>query len=169
MKEILKQISRLTTPECSYSYITEEKIKTGWIGNSPAVADDVKLAEERLGVVLPDDYKKFLLITNGFPAPIDTEPEFEPVNKIDYLKNIDPDLLKIWDKSESEEGLDLPRSILVAGNGQEQQFLLVPPASSDLGAWKYMKFAYWIPGGRYVENLEDYFKYVLKFMQDNPD
>lgn len=122
MKETLKDISSLTTPECSYSYVTEEKIKAGWIGNPPAIAGDIKLTEDRLGVVFPDSYKNFLLITNGFPAPIDIEPEFEPVDKIDYIKNIDPDLVTLWDGTDSEECIDLPRSILIAGNGQEQHF-----------------------------------------------
>jgi cell wall assembly regulator SMI1 len=161
---LLKEISRLAVPEDTWNLLTEEQIQTEWLGQLPALANDIKLAEDRLGVKFPDDYKSFLFIANGFSAPNDIEPGFEPVDKIDFLKNIDPFLIEVWEGLELKESLDLPQSILIAGIDQEQYFLLVPP-SADSNKWKYWKFANWIPGGTYFENLEAYFMNVLDFMQ----
>ncbi|WP_143756529.1 SMI1/KNR4 family protein [Chryseobacterium sp. RU37D] len=44
---------------------------------------------------MPEDYKDFLKITNGFSAPNTVEPTFMRVEDIDLLKNIDPELVEI--------------------------------------------------------------------------
>jgi cell wall assembly regulator SMI1 len=126
MKELLKEISRLAIPEDRWNLLTEEQIKNEWLGNSPASVDEIKLAEQRLGVTLPEDYKEFLLIANGFSAPNDIEPGFEPTDKIDFLENIDPFLVEVWSEAKLEESIDLARSILIAGIDQEQYSYLFP-------------------------------------------
>lgn len=165
MKELLKEISRLAIPKDRWNLLTAEQIKNEWLGNPPASVDEIKLAEQRLGVILPEDYKEFLLIANGFSAPNDIEPGFEPVDKINFLENIDPFLVEVWNESKLEESIDLARSILIAGIDQEQYFLLIPPAVNEL-AWKYWKFANWIPGVHLSADLTNYFKEVLGFMKN---
>src|ERR1700754_488506 len=145
MKELLKEISRLAIPEDRWNLLTEEQIKNEWLGNSPASVEEINFVEQRLGVTLPEDYKEFLLIANGFSAPNDIEPGFESVDKIDFLENIDPFLIEVWNESKLEESIDLARSILIAGIDQEQYFLLIPPAVNE-STWRYWKFANWLPG-----------------------
>src|SRR4051812_47035463 len=95
--------------------------------------------------IFPDDYKNFLMITNGFTSPINVEPTFEKVSNIDFLKNINPHLVKVWNDGELVDAeKKLSRSILIAGINEEQYFLLIPPTSQD-EKWEYWKFANWIP------------------------
>ena len=166
MKSLLKEISvlALTLDE---SMFTDEHKNLQWLGTDPASTAEIKAAEHRLGVEFPDDYKEFLLITNGFFTPTDsTEPTFESVGKIDYLKNIDEFLIHVWEKGSTIEiGQELARSIIVAGINEEQYFLLIPPKSPG-EKWKYWKFASWIPGENTYDDLESYFYSVLDLLKD---
>jgi cell wall assembly regulator SMI1 len=166
MKDLLKvlSISSIQLGDITYS---SEQIKTQWLGSDiPASSEDIESAETRLGIKLPDDYKQFLLITNGFAATNNVEPQFEPIQKIDYLKNIDDFLVSVWKQDGTMEiGYDLEKSILIGGIDEEQCFLLIPPENNE--GWKYWKFASWIPGEDPFDNLEGYFSYVLDFNKKN--
>ncbi|WPU93415.1 SMI1/KNR4 family protein [Mucilaginibacter sabulilitoris] len=165
MEFLLKQISQLAIKLGDVTF-TDEQIKSDWLGNAPASATEIKLAEDRLGVELPQDYKDFLLVTNGFSAPNDIEPTFEHVSNIDFLKNIDSDLINIWSEVELVEiGKELAKSIVIAGINEEQYFLLIPPDSAG-EKWKYWKFASWHPGEHPYRNLESYFRSVSHFIRD---
>ena len=77
MKKILQDISALAI-QLNKAAFTNEQKSLAWLGNNPANGEEIKLVENRLGVKLPDDYKSFLLLTNGFFTPCDfTEPTFE--------------------------------------------------------------------------------------------
>nr|WP_298425479.1 hypothetical protein [uncultured Kordia sp.] len=87
----------------------------------------------------PNNFKQFLLISNGFSAPNDIEPNFESINKIDFLKNIDSFIIEAYCINEFEDiGKQLEKSILIAGINQEQYFLLIPPNSTNK-KWKYWR------------------------------
>ena len=46
---------------------TDDSEFSSWTSfNDPARSEDISKLEDKLGVVLPDDYKEFLHITNGF-------------------------------------------------------------------------------------------------------
>jgi hypothetical protein len=106
------------------------------------------------------------MITNGFTSPINVEPTFEKVSNIDFLKNINPHLVKVWNDGELVDAeKKLSRSILIAGINEEQYFLLIPPTSQD-EKWEYWKFANWIPGEEPYEDLETYFGDVLTFIEE---
>ena len=63
LKAIVEQMFRLA--EFEYS---KDQIESKWCGNKPATVNEIKENEERLGIELPHDYKRFLLRTNGFHA-----------------------------------------------------------------------------------------------------
>ncbi|MFI5161419.1 MAG: SMI1/KNR4 family protein [Sphingobacteriales bacterium] len=165
MEKALKEISIIAIP-LNRSVFTDEQKSLQWLGSQPASRAAIALAERRLNTDLPEDYLKFLLITNGFFTPCDsTEPTFENVSKIDYLKNVDPFLIEIWQQEPLiEEGRKLARSIVVAGLNDEQYFLLIPP-DVDNKKWEYWKFASWIPGEESYNGLESYFVSVLDFIK----
>lgn len=165
MKDILKKISLLAV-RVNNNIFTDEQRNSEWLGNIPTQIEEIKLAENRLDIELPDDYKSFLLQTNGFFTPCDsTEPTFETVNKIDYLKNIDTYLLEIWNEGVlADVGEQLNKAIVIGGLNDEQYFFLIPPHYPD-NKWQYWKFANWIPGEQRYENLENYFQSVLDFMK----
>jgi cell wall assembly regulator SMI1 len=166
MKNTLQEISALAI-QPNGSMFTGKQKNLLWLGKNPASEEEIKSAENRLGVQLPVDYKNFLLLTNGFFTPNDsTEPTFEGIENIDFLKNIDTYLLEVWNEGVLVDvGEQLNRAIVVAGMNDEQYFFLIPP-ESHCDKWQYWKFANWIPGEERYENLENYFQSVLQFLKE---
>ncbi|RZL35813.1 MAG: SMI1/KNR4 family protein [Pedobacter sp.] len=165
MKKILKKISETAIRQGMFTFSDDQK-KSKWLGNEPATKEEIELTEARLGIQLPDDYKAFLLTTNGFASPNEhVEPSFAKVSEIGFLKDIDPKIIEDW--LVHDESFDivvqLSRSILVGGLNEEQYFLLIPPVIEN-GDWKYWKFASWIPGEDDYEGLENYFINALDFL-----
>ena len=165
MNNLLKKISAIAIVLADFEF-SQEQIQNKWIGTKPTPDTEIKKAEKRLGIEFPTDFKQFLSITNGFSAPNDTEPTFGPVDQIDFLKNIDNDIIEAYSIDE-EYSLEeqLKSSLVVGGINEEQYFLLIPPNSTN-DEWKYWKFANWIPGAEEYENLESYFIEVLDFMNE---
>ncbi|WP_449398688.1 SMI1/KNR4 family protein [Chryseobacterium wanjuense] len=165
MKELLLAISILSVKlGDANENASKFQIQSQWLGFEPAKTEEIIKTEKRLHVILPEDYKDFLKITNGFSAPNTVEPTFMKVEEIDYLKNIDSELVEIWGEGDVEMGNVLKKSILIAGKDEEQYFLLIPGENVN-GKWKYWKFANWQPGEHEFENLHHYFKDVLEFCE----
>jgi hypothetical protein len=142
---------------------TEEQRKLKWIGNPPATEQDINAAELRLKVKLPEDYKDFLKIANGYSSCAGSvEPGFTEVQQIDYLNKLDPDTVNAWSMYEDELSIKLKRSILIGGKGEEQFFLLIPPVKNE--KWEYWMFANWLPGKREHPSLKEYFLDVIEFI-----
>ena len=169
MREILDSISVQMIKLKDLDY-TETQIKSKWFGNIPATIDDIKKTEDRLKIILPQDYKDFLLTTNGFHAFSQIDPGFCSIDKVDFLKNIDPDLIRIWNQHGNVEiGKLLEKSIIIAGINEEQSFLIIPP-DSDNDKCLYWKFAAWIPGEERFDDLMHYFSDALNFLKNEiPD
>jgi len=140
-----------------------------WVGNHPATAQQIEAAEQRLNIVLPDDYKIFLQIANGYSTCNDAvEPSFMQVQDIEYLVNLDKELIIAWAQHDTGTAATLKQSIVVGGMGEEQLFLLIPPAPGDT-TWRYWKFAAWMPGEEAYANLSDYFDSVIDFIDSIKD
>lgn len=165
MRDVLNQISVKAIELADFEF-TQEQTENKWLGTKPATENEILLTEKRLGIEFPTDFKQFLSISNGFSAPNDVEPNFEPTDKIDFLKNIDSFIIEAYSINGIENiGKQLEKSILVGGINQEQYFLLIPPNSAN-EKWKYWKFANWHPGEEEHESLESYFKEVLNFLNE---
>lgn len=137
-----------------------------WLGYSPASQMEISKVEQRLGLTLPNDYKQFLAISNGFPASVSVEPSLLSIQQVGFLTDIDPSLIDTWKKyGPKETGAALERSLIIGGINEEQHFLLLPPTSSG-EKWEYWKFASWIPGEEVFQNMEGYFNDVLAFIED---
>jgi SMI1 / KNR4 family (SUKH-1) len=129
-----------------------------WLGNSPATLQQIKAAELRLNTHLPKEYIQFLKASNGFDA-FELMPELLPINKIDWLKNCDPELVEIWcdEMQEFDEFTSsLRSSLLIGGLNDEQQVLLIPSKSKK--DWECWFFASWIPGEQSYRN----FRYFME-------
>lgn len=141
--------------------------KRRWLGYPSAKPDLIKATEKRLGVNLPEDYKAFLLVSNGFRATGSTSVSFLPVERIGRLRDLDSEMVNILgnplDENDSARADGFRRSILIGGLSEEQQFLLVPPSGVDK-EWKYWFFAAWLPGERAYPSLRFYLEYELQFM-----
>ena len=165
MNNLLKQISEKAIELADFEF-TQEQTQNKWLGTKPTSETEIKQAEKRLGIELPNDYKEFLAITNGFSAPNDVEPAFEPIDKIDYLKNIDAFLIEVWNQNGiADIGKQLERSIIIGGISEEQCLLLIPP-KTDSENWNYWKFSSWQPGEVEFDNMKNYLNDVLEFIND---
>lgn len=165
MHKLLKNISRAAL-QLNDGDFSDQQRQEDWLGYPKAEMAAITQAEERLGVVFPEDYRQLLQLTDGFAAATFVEPQFLAVAAVDFLKNIDPELINIWRETGNEALADtLTQSILVAGKDEEQQFLLIPPSAKN-DTWQYWKFAAWIPGEEAYEGLEKYLEYVLEFLQE---
>jgi hypothetical protein len=145
---------------------TEKQIITKWLGNLPADKAEIENAEKRLGLKLPQDYIEMLSIANGFlTCSNSVEPSFQKVEKIDFYKNFQWNVIGTWKEMEELDNVvsELERAIMIAGFEEEQQFLLIPPNDGQ-GKWKYWKFAMWIPGEEEYQDLKSYFDNVIQFL-----
>jgi cell wall assembly regulator SMI1 len=164
MEKILKNISK-SVVLLNEIDLTDEQKKAQWLGFAPATDVAIEAAEKRLNCSLPTDYKEFLRITNGFSQTNNAvHSTFLPVEKIDFLINLDDDLIEIWeDTGNVEVGKILRTSILIGGLNESQHVLLIPQKNK----WIYWQFAHWIPGERPYKNLASYFKSVLDLFKDD--
>ncbi|MBS2099618.1 SMI1/KNR4 family protein [Carboxylicivirga linearis] len=161
LTSISKQMIRLA----EYDF-TENQVQSIWIGNRGATPEEIKKTEDRLRINLPNDYRDFILTSNGFQKINEVEPTFFSIGEIDYLKNVDTNLIEIWKAFGTYDiGKTLEKSIIIGGIMEEQSFLLIPP-DNQYKNWRYWKFAAWIPGEEPYENLKEYFSKVLEFMNE---
>lgn len=167
MKAILSQLFEKSVALGDEEYSDEQKVAK-WIGNPPATSENIRQAEKRLNVILPEDYKQMLLVANGFPTSNNSvEPSFEAISEVDYYRNYKFNAIDSWrDLGGLDDVVDeLEKAILIAGLNDEQQFLIIPPAVKG-EHWKYWKFAMWIPGEEEYESLNDYLDSVVVFLDD---
>ncbi len=166
MNKILKDLFEKSLNTIENNHFTAEQRANNWIGNLPATKTEIEETELRLAIELPNDYKEFVQIANGYLTYNDAvEPSFEKITEIQFLKNFNPELIQIWSDTGNEQiSIELARSIIVAGKNEEQHFLLIPPNDTDKN-WKYWKFACWIPGELEYKNLQEYFLDTLNDME----
>ncbi len=165
MHNILKEISERAILLNEFEF-HDANAQTKWLGTDAANKNEIAKTEKRLQIKLPDDYINFISSTNGFPAVSNIGVTFLPIEKIDYLKNLDISLIEIWSEFEElkEISLALENSILIGGLEEEQSFLLIPPYGKHK-KWRYWYFAAWLPGEQPYKSLNGYFQKELKLLK----
>ncbi len=93
----------MTTKDNNYFHF--QQIKNNWIGNLPATEKKLKKLNQDLELNYEPIIKNFLKIANGYPTYNDAVElsSFEKINQIEYLKNFDPDMIKIWSQKQTED------------------------------------------------------------------
>ena len=69
--------------------LDREVIKDNWLGYPPASEKAIKIREEYLGVSLPNSYKQFLSISNGFRDVSLFLNNLYPVEKIEWARLVE--------------------------------------------------------------------------------
>lgn len=90
VKEILQRLQRntQTSPDALEYFQESEEEPPKTLFKDPADEASIKAAEERLKIPLPDDYKEFLRLSNGFGQAfggILMEPPLHPLDKVDWF------------------------------------------------------------------------------------
>ena len=151
-KELLQKLSDAAIKTDDESYYDQDVRQSDWIGYQGATKEEIRQAEEKLGITLPADYKDFLTTTNGLRRVSVTSGALLPVAQIDYLKNIEEpymfDLLLDYPQKEGEEDAyreKLSNAILISQYPDEQQVWLIPEDQAKT-RWQTWFFAAWMPG-----------------------
>ena len=165
-KKLLDNISKISIKQKTIDF-SETIIKNKSLRKPPATREEISEAEKRLNLVLPDDYKKFLLASNGFECFSYTGVTLAPVDKIDFLTKVDEQLVDIWadsmDELDTTFGDKLRSSIIIGGHEEEQQLLLIPLHNSN---WECWHFSSWRPGEIIYESFRFYMEGELQSLED---
>jgi hypothetical protein len=165
-KQLLNNISKVSIKQKTIDF-TETILKNKSLRKTPATYEEINEAEKRLNLVLPDDYKKFLLVSNGFECFSYTGVTLASVDKIDFLVKVDEQLVDIWadsmDELDTTFGDKLRSSIIIAGLEEEQQLLLIPLQNDS---WECWHFSSWRPGEVVYESFRFYMEGELQSLED---
>lgn len=152
--------------------------KQDWLGFAGASDTEIQIQEQRLGVNLPTSYKEFLKISNGFKQLNCFIWDIFPIEKVDWLKNSDPDFYKLYStefascfNATNEEyfvyGKDqrttdfrseyLINSLAISGWG-DAAILLLNPHVKFGDEWEAWMFAVWHHGPVRYKSFEELMK-----------
>jgi hypothetical protein len=109
-----------------------------------ATDDEIAAAEKRLGVALPPDYRAFLQAANGFGPLDDSVRRLRPVSELQWLRDEDPELVRIWSEASGDDSL--AATLVVSDEEDGARVLLNPAVVSEDGEWEAWFFAHWVPG-----------------------
>ena len=148
--------------------LSNEALSSGWCGQEPATDQEIRLAEERLGVSLPPTYRSFLKCSNGWRPFSSFIERIFPTHEFERFRIANPELLadiqRYYQEDEvtDAEYLDFenPDRIhalrhryyadsIVLGTGWNwgnEVILLNPHVVSGDGEWEAIFFANWVPG-----------------------
>jgi hypothetical protein len=165
LNNYLQQISKNAITLHPKNYTDDEKSNT-WIGNKPASEVDIELTEKRLSVELPQDVKDLYRETNGTSEILkQTFGGFDPVDKIDWLKNIQPETIDAYAGMGEDYVEALKNSIVIAGTNHPHMVLIIQPYGRRK-KWRYWEFAGYIPGENEFFGIEKYLDRLNDFLID---
>lgn len=166
-KEIIRKLSTLSINNDPELFDEKQK-KENWIGLAPATKKEIDTTEKRLKVKLPDDYKEFLLVSNGLPKFPIINPSLVTISDVDLLKtkyintfgddNIFSIIKEYGDKEKETIAEYVERAIAISKIPDEQEIWLIPPTEEDTD-WQTWYFASWAAG-------EDRFTSFRNFIEE---
>ena len=177
---LLTDISRVQLADSRIAdTFSEDKVAAGWLGEPGATEEEIASVEQRLGVLLPPSYRKFLAQANGFDHigpfiyrlystkeidwfrvrnqdwidayqhPINKEPGDEDITPEEHLANPDDSV-----RFRTEY---LSSCLQISEEGDSAVVLLNPEVVNSEGEWETWLFANWFPGAR---RYPSFFAYV---------
>lgn len=106
------------------------------------------------------------MVSNGFERFSITGATIASVDQIDFLINVDRELIDIWahmDEVDATYSAKLKGSIMIGGFGEEQQLLLVPLPNKN---WECWHFSSWAPGEIVYDGFRFYMEDDLQKLED---
>lgn len=103
-KDILMNLGKTINEELEscFIYYDKSKVKDNWLGYDPCTDEAIEKKEKELNVVLPESYKKFLKTSNGFKQISTFAGHLLPIEKIGFLKDLEPYLYEVYELEESD-------------------------------------------------------------------
>src|SRR4051812_15328087 len=80
----------------------DKSIVDGWSGFPPASAEQVAVAEARLGCVLPPSFREFLLTSDGWQQAGYFGGEVRGTGELGWLRDLDPTRAGVYDDANQQ-------------------------------------------------------------------
>jgi cell wall assembly regulator SMI1 len=167
LKKLLEELSILINQNVEDNFLLYDKndLKNNWLGYEPASEEQIRLKEKELGIHLPESYKEFLFITNGFKQVSNFTGNLYSVDMIDWTKKLEPDLLEAYEDQEdfdselTDEMLndysdinnskwkfsDFKETIVISDWGDATLVMLNPNSKNKID-YEVWEFGNWFPG-----------------------
>lgn len=173
--EIIKKLSILSIKN-DPDLFNEKQKKEKWIGLPPATKKSITESEKRLGIKLPNDYKEFLLVSNGLPEFPIINPPIIPIDGIDLLKkryvkiygddNIFTIIKDYYDEEEGTIAGYVDKAIAISKLPAEQEIWLIPPMKKNKG-WETWYFASWRPGEERFKSFREFIESGIQRLEED--
>ncbi len=172
--ELLKKLSILSL-EKEPTLFNDGQKEIHWIGIKPANIDDIKKKEIQLDLTLPEEYKSFLLSSNGLPIFSIIQPRLSQIEEIGSLKELyfkvygDYEIFEIVKTYPGQDGEDfdilVESAICISDPGEESEVWLIPP-HTDITDWECWEFSASNPGEHRYKNFRFYIENKIQFFED---
>jgi len=160
-----------------YEQLHNDVKASKWMGFAGATMVEIRHAEACVGSRLPQSYREFLSVTNGWRRVDNFVDGLWPVNEVDWLRSKNQSIVDAWvGPVAGGEMPDIPdeeyltygptqdparlrveylQSALEIGWGQDSVFLLLnPEIVSERGEWEAWFLAHWLPGAQRFRSFE---------------
>ena len=177
LKSLLEELSVLINQNVKDNFLLYDRneIQNNWLGFEPANEEEIKNKEKELGIELPKSYIDFLKITNGFKQVSNFTGKLFSVEKINWTKNLHPDLLEAYEDQEdfdseiSDEMLndysdennsnwkfsDFKKTITISDWG-DSTLVMLNPNSKNKKDYEVWEFGNWFPGAVRFKNFHHF-------------
>ncbi|MTB53532.1 SMI1/KNR4 family protein [Lewinella sp. W8] len=167
----------------------ESEVENNWLGFPPAPTWAIEKREKDLGIRLPPSYIDFLRVTNGFRQISHFAGRLLPIERIDYLKNIDSDLFDLYleevdrtiSPSDQKDYSNNQRSVffnvdhllssIAISERVEGSIILLNPQVKSGEEWEAWIFANWYPGAHRYKSfkmlVEDQYDATKKLIKED--
>lgn len=153
--------------------LPQEAVEARWLGLPGATEEQVKEAEERLGIAFPPSYRTFLKVSNGWRQPeafwTSSAGSLWSTDQVEWFSVRNQDWIDAYVMPSQEGALRtvpddeylvygedqdcalslrveyLQTALEISGNG-DGVYLLNPKVIGDGGEWEAWFFANWMPG-----------------------
>lgn len=135
-----------------------------------AAAGVIAAAESRLGCILPESYRGFLTVSNGFGLYSRTGVEILPIERGAWLREACPALIDAYAQSEQLADLTkgLQASLLIGRGPSDEQLLLLVPDDDTTAEWECWFVAHWLPGEERYPSFRYFIESKLNRLEDAP-
>ena len=168
-------------------FFSPEEHECGYLGFDGASEAQIVAAETRLGARLPDSYRTFLKVSNGWPLmSYNAQPgKLWSSEELFWVRDNDPNEVMIWTEGDNavttlEEHLscrndeysppynaDYIQNLLsISDYGDASDLYLSPEVLDENGEWECWRFANWLPGAARYQSFEQWMLRTYDFLEE---
>lgn len=152
-------------------------IETGWMGYEAAALESIITSEKRLGICLPNSYREFLMVSNGWRYVGDTGISLNHVEEIEWFSKKYPEWYSSYVTLEESDKIaadyfeyekeqdttkirfgDLRFALAISSTLEGAIYLLNAKVINECGEWEGWFFANWLPGAVRYRTFADMLK-----------